>query len=61
MTLDERYGPAHSVRLTPGGRLIEPGLMEDFFKVAFRDARYLHRLTGKFHLYLLTVLRPVGT
>ena len=44
-----------------GGRLIEPGLMEDFFKVAFRDARYLHRLTGKFHLYLLTVLRPVGT
>jgi putative glutamine amidotransferase len=23
MTLDERYGPAHSVRLSPGGRLIE--------------------------------------
>ena len=44
-----------------GGHLIEPGLMEEFFKVAFRDARYLHRLTGKFHLYLLTVLRPVGT
>jgi hypothetical protein len=34
--------------------------MEEFFKVSFRDARYLHRLTGKFHLYLLTVLRPVG-
>jgi SAM-dependent methyltransferase len=44
-----------------GGHLIEPGLMEEFFKVSFRDARYLHRLTGKFHLYLLTVLRPVGT
>lgn len=23
MTLDERYGPAHTVKLTPGGRLIE--------------------------------------
>jgi len=43
-----------------GGHLIEPGLMEEHFKVAFRDARYLHRLTGKFYLYLLTVLRPVG-
>jgi len=43
-----------------GGHLIEAGLMEEHFKVAFRDARYLHRLTGKFYLYLLTVLRPVG-
>ena len=43
-----------------GGHLIEPGLMEEHFKVVFRDARYLHRLTGKFYLYLLTVLRPVG-
>jgi len=43
-----------------GGHLIEPALMEEFFKVVFRDACYLHRLTGKFHLYLLTVLRPVG-
>ena len=23
MTLDERYGPAHAVKLSPGGRLIE--------------------------------------
>jgi len=30
------------------------------FKVTFRDARYLYPLTGKFHLHLLTVLRPVG-
>jgi hypothetical protein len=44
-----------------GGHLIEAGLMEEHFKVAFRDARYLHRLTGKFYLYLLTVLRPVTT
>jgi len=43
-----------------GGHLIEPGLMEEYFKVVFREARYLHRLTGKFYLYLLTVLRPVG-
>ena len=43
-----------------GGHLVEPALMEEFFKVVFRDARYLHRATGKFHLYLLTVLRPVG-
>jgi hypothetical protein len=27
----------------------------------FRDARYLYPLTRKFHLHLLTVLRPVGT
>jgi len=44
-----------------GGHLIEPALMGEFFKVVFRDARYLHRLTGKFHLYLLTALQPVGT
>jgi len=43
-----------------GGRLIEPALMEEFFKVVFRDARYMHRWIGKFYLYLLTVLRPVG-
>lgn len=44
-----------------GGHLIGPDVMEEFFKVAFRDACYLNRLSGKFYLYLLTVLRPVGT
>lgn len=43
-----------------GGHLVGPELMEEFFKIAFRDARYFHRLTGKFYLHLLTVLRPVG-
>ena len=43
-----------------GGHLVGPELMEEFFKVAFRDARYFHRFTGKFYLHLLTVLRPVG-
>jgi SAM-dependent methyltransferase len=42
-----------------GKRLIEPGLLERHFEVLFRDARYLRRETGKFNLYLLTVLRPV--
>lgn len=43
-----------------GRHLIEPGVMEEFFKVAFREARYFYPLSRKFHLYLLTVLRPVG-
>jgi SAM-dependent methyltransferase len=40
--------------------LIEPALMEQHFKVVFRDARYLYRFVKKFNLYLLTVLRPVA-
>ncbi len=43
-----------------GKHLVEPGGLEPFFKVVFRDARYLHPLTRKFYLHLLTVLRPVG-
>ena len=31
-----------------------------YVTVLFREARYFYRLSGKFHLYLLTVLRPVG-
>jgi SAM-dependent methyltransferase len=42
------------------GHLVGPEVIEEFFKVAFRDARYFHRFTGKFYLHLLTVLRPVG-
>jgi SAM-dependent methyltransferase len=49
------------VDLTRAGRhLIGPGLLEEFFKVIFREARYFHPLSRKFHLYLLTMLRPVG-
>ena len=40
-----------------GKRLVEPELLERHFEVVHRDARYLHRQTGKFNLYLLTVLR----
>ncbi len=43
-----------------GKHLVEPDTLGSCFKVAFRDARYLYPLTGKFHLHLLTVLRPVG-
>jgi hypothetical protein len=42
-----------------GKRLVEPAELAPHFAVAFRDARYLHRETGKFNLYLLTVLEPV--
>jgi SAM-dependent methyltransferase len=43
-----------------GKRLIEPETLAHYFTVLFREARYFYRLSGKFHLYLLTVLRPVG-
>ena len=43
-----------------GKRLVEPAELAPHFAVAFRDARYLHRQTGKFNLYLLTVLEPVA-
>lgn len=43
-----------------GKHLVEPSDLDPVFKVIFRDARYLHPLTGKFYLHLLTVLRPVG-
>ena len=43
-----------------GKRLVEPAELARHFAVAFRDARYLHRETGKFNLYLLTVLQPAG-
>jgi hypothetical protein len=44
-----------------GKHLIEADQLTSRFKVVFRDARYLYPLTRKFHLHLLTVLRPVGT
>ena len=44
-----------------GKHLIEPDVLGSFFNVVFRDARYLYPMTRKFHLHLLTVLRPVGT
>jgi SAM-dependent methyltransferase len=43
-----------------GKRLLEADDLSPYFKVLFRDARYLHPLTKKFYLYVLTVLRPVG-
>jgi hypothetical protein len=43
-----------------GKRLIEPETMARYFTIVFREARYFYPLSGKFHLYLLTVLRPVG-
>ena len=43
-----------------GKHLIEPELMEQYFKVVFRHARYFYPHVRKFNLYLLTVLEPVG-
>lgn len=43
-----------------GKQLIEPAVMEQYFKVVFRHARYFFPLVKKFNLYLLTVLEPVG-
>ena len=42
-------------------RYFAPATLGSCFEVAFRDVRYLYPLTGKFHLHLLTVLRPVGS
>jgi SAM-dependent methyltransferase len=44
-----------------GKNLVEPGSLEERFTVLFQEARYLYPETRKFHLHLLTVLRPVGT
>lgn len=43
-----------------GKHLIEPELVEQHFKVLFRDARYFYPVVKKFNLFLLTVLQPVG-
>ena len=43
-----------------GKHLIEPALVEQYFKVVFRHARYFYPRVRKFNLYLLTVLEPVG-
>lgn len=55
------YGEAVREALEREGKhLIGPELMEQYFKVLFRDARYFYRHVGKFNLFLLTVLSPVG-
>jgi hypothetical protein len=59
-----RAGYVHTLRERlqhTGKHLIEPEMLGAFFKVVFRDARYLYPATRKFYLHLLTVLRPVGT
>ena len=43
-----------------GKHLIEPGDLAPHFKVVFRDARYMYPRAKKFHLHLLTVLRPAN-
>lgn len=43
-----------------GKQLIEPALMEQYFKVVFRHARYFYPLVKKFNLCLLTILDPIG-
>lgn len=43
-----------------GKHLVEPALLDRYFRVVFRHARYFYPLVGKFNLYVLTVLEPVG-
>jgi hypothetical protein len=43
-----------------GKHLIDRALIERYFTVTWRDARYFYPFVRKFYLYLLTVLRPVG-
>jgi SAM-dependent methyltransferase len=40
--------------------LIEPPLMERYFTVVFRHARYFYPYVRKFNLYVLTILEPLG-
>jgi SAM-dependent methyltransferase len=57
----EAYGEALRGALQREGKhFIGPELMEQHFKVLFRDARYFYRDVKKFNLFLLTVLAPVG-
>ena len=42
------------------GHTVRPAVMDEFFKVAYPDARYFHRFKGTFDLHLLAVLRPAG-
>jgi SAM-dependent methyltransferase len=43
-----------------GKHLVEPPVMERYFNVVFRHARYFYPHVRKFNLYVLTVLAPVG-
>jgi SAM-dependent methyltransferase len=61
LTLDG-YLPALREALAAAGKhLVEPGELGAYFKVVSRHARYMYPRTRKFHLHVLTVLRPVGS
>jgi hypothetical protein len=60
LTRETYLGTLRQALRGAGKHLIEPDTLGAYFKVVFRDARYFYPLTRKFHLHLLTVLRPVG-
>jgi len=60
LTRDAYVGALRAALDRAGKHLVEPDALAAHFKVVFRDARYFYPLTRKFHLHLLTVLRPVG-
>lgn len=60
LTLETYIATCRADLTRAGKHLIEPALMEQYFKVAFRHAHYFYRDVRKFNLYLLTVLVPVG-
>ena len=60
LTRETYLDTLRTVLARAGKHLVEPDTLGASFKVLFREARYLYPLTGKFHLHLLTVLRPVG-
>lgn len=60
LTLETYLDACRAELARAGKHLIEPSLMEQHFKVAFRHARYFYPMVRKFNLYVLTVLEPVG-
>lgn len=60
LTVGHYLDAARTALEAAGKHLIGPELMEQCFKVIFRDARYFYGHVGKFNLFLLTVLSPVG-
>lgn len=60
LTRDTYVETCRSALERAGKHLIEAALMEQYFKVVFRHARYFYPMVRKFNLYLLTVLEPVG-
>ena len=61
LTLAGYIGALQADLAERGRHLVEPQLLEQHFKVLFRDACYPYRETRRFNLYLLTVLESLSS